>query len=255
MGDTDSPDFNKARGYLIGFSVVVLLLWYFGADLSSFKLLGNEIKLNENFENVWLVLASINVYLWFRLYQRMPAESLSFDMAMHELYDSSLVNLSKFVYRRQIRKQALEYVEDGVHGTPEIKIIKIGAGGKMTYLNKISRQSEAWEKESVAMIRKMPYSYRNEIRFTLYTSCLVDGADHSSHGNLYIKTPHRLIAYMVKGYVFIKGALLSPWFADHIVPLILGAFAVVVAFYKWWHINQEAHVAFKNSFNQLLISL
>ena len=33
MGETDTPDFNKARGYLIGFSTVVLLLWYFGADL------------------------------------------------------------------------------------------------------------------------------------------------------------------------------------------------------------------------------
>ena len=254
MGDTDSPDFNKARGYLIGFSVVVLLLWYFGADLSSFKLLGNEIKLNENVENVWLVLASINAYLWFRLYQRMPAGSFSFDMAMHELYDSSLISLSRLVYTKQIRRRALEYVKEGVAGTPEIKKMKFGGGGRMTYLKDISNDKEV-EKNSLAQIRDMSYLYRNEIRFNLSISCLVDGSEYSSRGNIYLKTPHRLLAYVVKGYVFVKGALLSPWFADHIVPFILGAFAICVALFKWWQINHVVHVAFKNSFNQMLMSL
>jgi hypothetical protein len=255
MGDTDSPDFNKARGYLIGFSVVVLLLWYFGADLSSFKLLGNEIKLNENVENVWLVLASINAYLWFRLYQRMPAGSFSFDMAMHELYDSSLINLSRRVYNKKMRRRALDGVEDGVDGTPEIKMMKFGASGKMAYLARLPKKSEESEKSSVATIQGMPYSYRNEICFTLYTACLIDGSEHNSRGKTYIKTPHRLLAYMVKSYVFVKGALLSPWFADHIVPLILGVFAVCVAIFKWWQINHVVHVVFKNSFNQVLMSL
>jgi hypothetical protein len=233
----------------------VLLLWYFGADLSSFKLLGNEIKLNENVENVWLVLALINGYLWFRLYQRMPAGSFSFDMAMHELYDSSLISLSKRFYKKQMRALALDEVKDGVEGTPEIKMLKFGASGKMTHLDNVSRQDKESEKSPIAKIREMPYPYRNQIRFTLYTSCLVNGADHHSRGKLYTKIPHRLLAYMVKGYVFVKGALLSPWFADNIVPLTLGAFAVCVAIYKWWQINHIVHVVFKNSFNQMLMSL
>jgi hypothetical protein len=255
MGDTDSPDFNKARGYLIGFSVVVLLLWYFGADLSSFKLLGNEIKLNENIKNVWLVLAVINLYLCFRFYHRMPAGSFRFDVAMHGLYDSSLVSLSKFVYKKQMKKRALEYVEDGVEGTPEIKMVKFGASGKMTYLKRVPKQSEVSEKDTVAIIKDMPYSHRNEIRFSLYSTSLVNGAEHYSIDKFYMLTPHRLLAYVVKGYVFVKGALLSPWFADHIVPFILGVFAICVAIFKWWQINHVVNVVFKSSFNQMLMLL
>lgn len=32
MHETDAPDVNKARRFLIGDSVLVLLLWFFGAD-------------------------------------------------------------------------------------------------------------------------------------------------------------------------------------------------------------------------------
>ncbi|MBV7552252.1 hypothetical protein KW841_07830 [Pseudomonas sp. PDM28] len=255
MGDTDSPDFNKARGYLIGFSVTVLLLWYFGADLSSFKLLGNEIKLNENVENVWLVLASINGYLWFRFCHRMPVGGLKFDMAMHELYDRSLISLSARIYKKQMSALVLDDVKAGVEGTPEITMLKISASGRMTYLDNISRQDQGSEESPIVKIREMPYPYRNQIRFALHTQCLVNGAEHRFIGKLYTKIPYRMLAYLVKGYVFVKGALLSPWFADHIVPLILGALAVCVASYKWWQINHAVHAVLKNSFNQLLISL
>lgn len=255
MGDTDSPDFNKARGYLIGFSVVVLLLWYFGADLSSFKLLGNEIKLNENVENVWLVLASINGYLWFRFYQRIPAGSFRFDMAMHELYNTSLINLAALVYKRRMRAWLLGEMKDGVEGNPEIKMLKFGAKGRINHLNITPEGDKERHKSIVDEIQKMSYSNRNQINFILNSHCSVNGADHFSHGKFYLMHPHRLLTHVVKIYVFVKGALLSPWFADHVVPLVLGAIAVCVASFKWWQINQVTHVVFRNSFNQFLISL
>jgi hypothetical protein len=255
MGDTDSPDFNKARGYLIGYSVVVLLLWYFGADLSSFKLLGNEIKLNENVENVWLVLALINLYLCLRLYHRMPAGSFRFDMAMHELYNTSLINLAALVYKRRMREWLLGEMNDGVEGNPEIKMLKFGANGRINHLNIAPVVDKDRHKNTVDKIQKMSYSDRNQINFTLNSHCSVNGSDHYSHGKFYLILPHRLLAYVVKFYVFVKGALLSPWFADHIVPLILGVVAVCVALYRWWQMNHVVHVVFKNSFNQILMSL
>lgn len=137
VGETDTPDFNKARGYLIGFSTVVLLLWYFGADLSTFKLLGNEIRLKENVQNVWMVLAGINAYLWLRLYQRTPEGSFRFDLTMHDLYEKTLIRVVRRLGKKQMRNHVLELIEK-TPGTVdgEFKLISFNPKGKMTRLER-----------------------------------------------------------------------------------------------------------------------
>lgn len=252
MGDTDSPDFNKARGYLIGFSMTVLLLWYFGADLSSFKLLGNEIKLKENIENVWLVLACINIYLWLRLLQRMPRNSFRFDRAMHELYDDSLIKLSRRLYRYQLRQFVLKDFRDGLAGV-EIAIKKLIVSGEMTHVN--SWQDKDLDTDYLSTIRKPPKLKRNEIRFVMCSICMVGGTEVTSQSTTYVMTPHRFFGLAVTSYTFVKGALISPWFADNFIPLILGGWAIWVGINKWWEMNPEVKVAFKNLLDQLIMLL
>ena len=112
----DGRDINKARGFLLTYSALVLALWYFGADLTQFKLMGNEVQLHQRTNSVWLVLAGLNAYFWFRYYQRMPPESLNFDKPMDGLYEESLEWLALKLDFKELKQK----VADGFkfRGTP-----------------------------------------------------------------------------------------------------------------------------------------
>ena len=238
MGETDTPDFNKARGYLIGFSTVVLMLWYFGADLSTFKLLGNEIKLKENVKNVWMVLALINFYLWLRLYQRTPAGSFRFDLPMHDLYEKTLIHVMKYVDREKISDHVIAQIVETPGAAPgEYSLRRFNAKGKMTYHEHAPRQGIDIQ-DRLARIRDLDSASRNEIRYSFFIHYLVRGDEHHLSGSQTIKvSPSRLVARLVKWYVFMRGALVSPWFFDHVTPFVLGGASICVALLSWWHIN------------------
>lgn len=238
MGETDTPDFNKARGYLIGFSTVVLLLWYFGADLSTFKLLGNEIKLKENVQNVWMVIAGINAYLWMRLYQRPPEGSFRFDLAMHNLYEKTLIGVVTRLDNKQMRSHVLELIEQ-TPGTVdgELKLISFKPKGKMTHYERPTPIG-AEPPDKLAMVRKLDSTTRNEIRYAFYIHYTVGGNEHhQSGGQAFTTTPSRFVAKLVKWYVFARGAIVSPWFFDHVTPFVLGGMSICVALFNWWQIN------------------
>ncbi|ETK18223.1 hypothetical protein H097_12998 [Pseudomonas sp. FH4] len=238
MGETDTPDFNKARGYLIGFSTVVLLLWYFGADLSAFKLLGNEVKLKENVQNVWMVLAGINAYLWVRLYQRTPEGSFRFDVSMHDLYEKTLISVVKHQRRKKMRAHVLELFEQSP-GTVDgdFKLISFNPKGRMTHYDKSPPKSSELA-DRLAMLRKLHKTARNEICYSFYIHYKVgDSEHHLSGGQTYPTTPSLLTATLVKGYVFARGVIVSPWFFDHVTPFVLGGLGVGVALFNWWQIN------------------
>lgn len=238
MGDTDTPDFKKARSYLIGFSSVVLLLWYFGADLSAFKLLGNEIKLKENVQNVWMVLAGINAYLWVRLYQRTPEGSFRFDIAMHDLYEKTLIDVMKRLQKKQMRTHVLEQIEqspDTVEG--EVKLVGFTPKGKMTYLTRPTPPGRE-APDRLTVIRSMPPAYRNEINYGFYIRYTVGSSEHHQQGGQgFVTSPSNWVARLVKWYVFARGAIVSPWFFDHVTPFLLGSASIGAALFKWYQIN------------------
>lgn len=238
MGETDTPDFNKARGYLLGFSTVVLLLWYFGADLSTFKLLGNEIKLKENVKNVWLVLAGINFYLLLRLYQRTPAGSFRFDLPMHDLYEKTLIKVVRRLSRHKMHAHVLNAIVTGPQTVGGDVVIKtIAATGKMAYCFNLSDQ----QKNSDVMlykIREFPHARRNEVMFTCTVNYNVGSSNQTQRcGNPFVIVPHPCVTIMVKWYVFVRGALVSPWFFDHVTPFVLGLASICAALFSWWQIN------------------
>lgn len=238
MGDTDTPDFNKARSYLIGFSSVVLLLWYFGADLTAFKLLGNEIKLKENVQNVWMVLAGINAYLWMRLYQRTPEGSFRFDIAMHDLYEKTLIEVMKRLQKKQMRKHVLEQVIDSNYKEDGgFKLVGFTPKGRMTYLTRPTPQGRE-APDRLTVIRSMPPAYRNEIGYSFFVRYNVGSSEHNQQGGQgFVTAPSRLVATLVEWYVFIRGAIVSPWFFDHVTPFLLGIASIGVALFKWYQIN------------------
>jgi len=238
VGDTDTPDFNKARSYLIGFSSVVLLLWYFGADLSAFKLLGNEIKLKENVQNVWMVLAGINTYLWVRLYQRTPEGSFRFDIAMHDLYEKTLIEVMKRLQKKQMRKHVLEQVIDSNYKEDGgFKLVGFTPKGRMTYFTRPTPQGRE-APDRLTVIRSMPPAYRNEIIYSFFVRYNVGSSEHNQQGGQgFVITPSSWVTKPVKWYAFVRGAIVSPWFFDHVTPFLLGCGSIGVALFKWYQIN------------------
>lgn len=247
MGDTDSPDFNKARGFLIGYSVAVTLLWFFGADLTQFKLMGNEISLRQNIQHVWLVIAVINVYLWFRFFQRLPKRGLRFDDKMHEILDETLINMCRAFHKRRAFNHA---AADG----NDAKLISLKMSGSLSYRDDLEQEqgrefgpTGPWD---------YSYPYRAKVWFRL-TKIYEGGTQPiiSEGGNGYEAIPSKTLYRAAVAYAFAKGVVGLSWFTDNIWPLMLGCFSISAALYKWWQINHAVHVSVKNSFNQMLMSL
>ncbi|MDR6961425.1 hypothetical protein J2W43_005438 [Pseudomonas brassicacearum] len=232
MGDTDTPDFNKTRGFLIGFSVVVLLLWFFGADLTRFKLLGNEVDLRENILHVWGVIALSNFYLWLRFFQRIPRRGLRFDEQMHVLLDDCLITACRFRYKSDAFKIAgLDVESDGD------KLIKVKMSGYMPYRTELDQEKDRGEYGPTG-----PWDYefpnRARVQFS-FTKTIMSGEQVGfSHGGRgYEAKPSKTLYRATVIYTFLKGAIVHSWFTDNIWPLVIGCITTVLALFNWLQLN------------------
>jgi len=233
--DIDNPDLNKTRGFLIGFSVVVFLLWYFGADLSSFKLMGNEIKLQSNTKSAWMVLAAINVYFLFRYYQRLPSNSLVFDQPMNKIYDDFLKKLALVFYRRRLQKLAKE---DLARNQPEHSITEQYHASHLTCHTKLQDHQKS-DPEMWAGLHSFGRKGRTEMRLSVNyrTVNLINNKPGLAGGVSETFSPNILIAMLARLLTLLRGAFIAPWFTDNVFPLIVGAAATSVALTKWYQVN------------------
>lgn len=231
----DEGDFKKARGFLLTYSALVLALWYFGADLTQFKLMGNEIKLHQRTESVWLVLAALNAYFWFRFYQRLPTDGLYLDTAMDKLYDASLLQLAMRLNRRKLdEKVATEFVSRDTP-TQEFKIY--------AYRSKITQRPER-AKDRDPNAPTIPSSYFNLIKYRVRVVLIADHryiyntkwAD-SPAPTFYECYLDVYLTWPLKAITIIRGAFITPWFTDHVMPLVLGGISTGFALWKWCDMN------------------
>ncbi|WP_392522447.1 hypothetical protein [Pseudomonas sp. YQ_5] len=228
----DGRDFNKARGFLLTYSALVLALWYFGADLTQFKLMGNEVQLHQRTNSVWLVLAVLNAYFWFRCYQRIPPAGLHFDKAMDGLYEASLRWVALTLSRRQLKKKIVSEVAKRSSAGAAFKILSYAT--QLSYrptrdLSKRQRgvgiKSRIFLHEyrvSVYLIAK--YQYKSDERW-------LDGE------GVEYRVMNILITWPIKVFIVLRGAFITPWFTDHVAPLLLGFFSTAFALWKWYGIN------------------
>lgn len=82
----DEGDFKKARGMLVSFSSLLIMLWFFGADLKSVSIFGTAVSFTQNTQHVWLVTLVINSYFLLRFYQQSPGVTYSGNV----VYEGSL---------------------------------------------------------------------------------------------------------------------------------------------------------------------
>ena len=250
----DEGDFKKARGFLLTYSALVLALWYFGADLTHFKLMGNEITLQHRTESAWLVLAIINLYFWFRCYQRVPTLGLYFDNPMNDLYDSALLWSALWWKRLELNKKVQANFAD--HYKSEGSIQMNVPTGELPASVDIKRERE-WEQNEKQKQelkqdpdrnkyrKKAPELYQisradrtHMVLRRTYSHIRIDGSIKEHGGGCFLKyQPHPLFAWLVKAFTIGRGIFVTPWFTDHVAPLVLGGISTILALCNWYSIN------------------
>jgi hypothetical protein len=231
----DEGDFKKARGFLLTYSVLVLALWYFGANLTQFKLMGNEIQLHQRTSSAWLVLAIVNVYFLVRCYQRVPPLGLYFDEPMNDLYDKTLVWVVAKLKRRDVNRQAQEHFSANYKSTLEMQITSttVEATARRT-VNADQRNNG----DEAPELHKLQSSTRAAVTVhATYAVCEENVWKHYAGYGRVVYEPSALLTWPLKAFVIARGALITPWFTDHIAPLALGVVTTVLALWKWCDLN------------------
>lgn len=229
----DGRDFNKARGFLLTYSALVLALWYFGADLTQFKLMGNEVKLLQRTNSVWLVLAVLNAYFWFRCYQRIPPNGLYFDGAMDNIYEKFLLRLALVLGRRKLKRKILSDLVSRGRGRNKYIID--------SYHSQISKRPSRNKEERRRGVRTLRSrilleEYRVQVFLTVkYRYQLDDGWKEVDTSEYY--TLNVALTWPAKALTIIRGAFTTPWFTDHVAPLLLGGLSTAFALWKWYDLN------------------
>lgn len=234
MHEIDSPDFNKARGFLLGYSSIVLALWLFGVDLIKLQIMGAEIKATANANHAWLAMCLINLYFLARFYQRLPPNALRFDEVMHGLYDEGLVWASRWIYGSSLRRALKAHVDSS---DEIIKATNVQIGAVATCHGKI--EAANGQNQDAMDIRYISRSLRTEMRVYLDYSAVEERGFNPFPRALKYRTvaPSSLITLPVKLFTIMRGAFVTPWFTDHVAPIMWGGASTLVAFSVWLRVN------------------
>ncbi|GAA0427098.1 hypothetical protein GCM10008969_58350 [Pseudomonas veronii subsp. inensis] len=231
----DEGDFKKARGFLLTYSAFVLALLYFGADLTQFKLMGNEVQLHQHTKSAWLVLAVVNIYFWFRCYQRVPRLGLYFDGPMNDLYDRALVWVAVKLKKRALNKQAQEHYAEN-YTPPAVMQIHF-YGGEATARDTLEEDSRH-NGDEASELHQISRAARTKMRLHTGYTLDHDGQGHHLPGYSHLDyEPRAFITWPVKAFVIARGAFVTPWFTDHIAPLVLGGISTLLALWRWCDVN------------------
>ncbi|NWA65101.1 hypothetical protein [Pseudomonas reactans] len=232
----DEGDFKKARGFLLTYSALVLALWYFGADLSQFKLMGNEIKLHQRTESVWLVLACLNAYFWLRFVQHVPTGGFRFDNAMNALYDRTLLRaalcVKHFELRRLVKSTLIQKHSPG----ESAKYVR--SYGYLTCYDRIKEDRRNQPEEEIEL-HHYSREHRTEMKLSANYRYTREGewVKFGDNVRLDAYVPGRTLSWAVKSSTTVMGAFSIPWFTNHIAPLMFGLISTCLALWKWWGMN------------------
>lgn len=230
----DEGDFKKARGFLLTYSCLLLAMWFFQANLTQFNLMGVSLTLEHRKESIWLVLAFLNAYFWFRFWMRVPRHECRFDEPMHDLYDAALVWLSVGLKRRALKRLADQQFPLRYPPGERMKIS--GYNGEATGRSTLA---EAQEHDSDAPeLHDLAHQFRNKLILRARYSYTEKGEWVPFPGHACLDyQPSRVMTWAVKAFVIVKGAFVTPWFTDRIAPLVLGGVSTGIALWKWVEVN------------------
>lgn len=235
MSDIDESSFPKARSLLLAYSGVVLALWFFGAKLEQFQLMGTAIQLNERVDQAWLILALLNLYLLVRYCQRLPEFALNFDHAMNELYDKRL-RWAAVRLNQSAMKESMAAMHAASPGSADAARFKTGRAQMACYRKVAASQQRD---PSALTIQKIPRRDRTEIilSFDYQRRILDEWSDRTVEQRLPNYNPPAIVTWPIKAFVIMHGAFVTPWFTDYVAPILLGLASSAAAFYMYLRLN------------------
>lgn len=241
-------DFKKSRAFLLTYSTLLLLLWYFSVDLRTFSFLGMSIGIRDNIQNVHLVAALGNLYLLIRFLQKSPKGCFKLNEDMISVFESALKKIAPYIYISRLGDAMLKSI--GQVGS-DIKPLKVHK--QVTMGHQLSDNHPSILK--FLQHRNPELAKLTELSFDISFSFIADKKEESHVIRNELIVPNIFLVRTCQAYALVKGSFTTSWFTDHILPIIYASLAIVFFANTWWQKNTVYHAAFKNSFNQLLISI
>lgn len=226
----DGGDFRKARGFLVTFSTIVYLAWYFSINFNTFSIGGITLTPHDNAGDIWLAVAFINLYFWFRYIQNLPEKSLNLDRAMTQRLDQILFNMVHRFYRSVAFNDLKQFLK-----TKNIeRNLKESA-----YRLSIMYQGEEIGPLSVGTISSSTQK-RDIKRIQGVFTIKEDIPTPTSAANYYNTsvTPNRILVGACYVWNFISGGLSKPWVTDYILPLFYGYISIGISIWSWLILNK-----------------
>ncbi|NMX69898.1 hypothetical protein HBO15_21325 [Pseudomonas sp. WS 5111] len=229
IDDVDS-DFKKARAFLLAYSTLILLLWYFSVDLRAFSFLGVPIGIRDNINNVHLVAAIGNAYFLLRFFQKAPKGSFKLNDEMITVFEETLKFIVPYAYILRL----ISWMRPGKDvGNMSIEYRTIDK--KVTMGHQLSRNRTSilnfwyWGNSDLAQ--------RVEISIDLGFFYVKDGRRQVGRvlGKRII--PAYALVLICQIYAFVKGSLTTSWFTDYILPIVYALAAIGVFVNTWWQVN------------------
>ncbi|MBH3370615.1 hypothetical protein I5R92_25310 [Pseudomonas carnis] len=223
-------DFKKARAFLLAYSTLILLLWYFSVDLRAFSFLGVPIGIKDNIKNVHLVAAIGNAYFLLRYFQKAPKGSFKLSDEMIVVFEDTLKALVPYAYISRLNS-LMRSVVDSKDARIEYRTLE----KKVTMGHQLSKDRTSiinfWYWGNADLARRVEVSI--DIGF-MYAK---DG--HKQVGRVEDERiiPAYTLVLICQAYAFVKGSLTTSWFTDYILPVIYALAAIGVFLNAWWRIN------------------
>jgi hypothetical protein len=227
----DEGNFVKARSFLMVFSTMLLVLWYFEAEMSTLSLLGNSIKFTANTHNLWLVLAVANIYFFCRYIQHLPKDWRKPGKDLESIFDSTLCRVTQILYWRRLRVAALDELKKDyeVSGITDFKIKPSGS----RYYSRDPRSGHfIFPQAEMKVDFSLPSTWISS-----------NGSRCSSEGFGYVVEPAKVVVFYARLSSFIKGVVIAPWFTEHLFPIFYAACAIGVGFWSWHTVDVSTSVA------------
>ncbi|HCF1530347.1 hypothetical protein HPT09_18200 [Pseudomonas aeruginosa] len=228
----DDGDFRKARGFLVTFSTLAILAWYFSVDLTSFSMLGVPLRLKENTDDIWLAISLVNIYFILRYIQTIPDPLFK---QYEKIIDYFHAYLIKFTISENF-KEIIDIAKKSCEiGPPKnVTLVEPKPRGIMAF--KMTERSELDNIFEFGLTKRRPPDYRVRIDIP-YVFSMKTGSLGEASGTFIIKNPRKITIYRARLLSTIKGSFLTPWFTDKLFPIILSILSSSLSIKNWINIT------------------
>ncbi|MFJ2334456.1 hypothetical protein [Pseudomonas helleri] len=223
-------DFKKARAFLLAYSTLILIVWYFSVDLKGFGYLGVAMDIQDNLEDVHLVTAIGNFYFLLRFFQKAPKGSFKLNSDMVSVFEEALKSIAPYIYFFRLR--SCVFLDENPSGC-SIDYRTIEKKVTMCYQLPEGRSSiiKYWYHWNPGLAERVELSI-DLVFFYSKNGQRVLGRVHDKR-----IIPAFMLVLICQVYAFVKGSFTISWFTDYIFPILYALAAISVSLAMWWSVN------------------